>query len=415
VTVTIRACLRGPWLLLALAATTSLAAQDAPPPEREETPSGEVVGELLRQHERLLEETRALRSQIERLARALRERDGGAELPEDLAPVLAGLASDDYAERTAATAAMRRMLVDRMWLLLETPDLDPESRQRMKSILVETSAMIRLTTVAVDLDATQRDALWNLLDTDPMWVLDALGDDPHRITEALRHPPPGHGLANEVVVAALIRDDLRPVPQHVALTEVQDASSPILRAALRSLLGPPPDLPSQLRSMVSSNRDRAASRAVKILAKDPAPDLVGFLLGYLRSAKQFNARLEFTIIETIVGLRATEAAGELLEIARQKRSGVSGGYGWQNVRVKPGDSELVGAAMLLDLDLEDLEIRVKRPWSGDEPSLYGFDEPPRPKNKARAKAYEEIGDAIEQAGPFEAIPGYERPKDTDDD
>jgi hypothetical protein len=71
--------------------------------------------------------------------------------------------------------------------------------------------------------------------------------------------------------------------------------------------------------------------------------------------------------------------------------------------------------MLLDLDLEDLEIRVKRPWSGDEPSLYGFDEPPRPKNKARAKAYEEIGDAIEQAGPFEAVPGYERPKDTDDD
>lgn len=363
------------------------------------------VEQLVKQHARLLEEVEQMRRQIERLSRATRESRAASVVLDELDPLLAALNSESFQERTTATAILRRSLVDRMWLLLETPELTPEAIHRVKSILVETSAMIRLTGVAVDLQAADRDALWNLLDADPDWVLSALGDDPEQIEAVLRWPPLAHERAAEIVLAALIRDELRPVPQILALGQLETATSPLLRDALRLLLirqsQPAP------HSTIRAQRQKTAELAVTILARRPSADLIGFLLACLKSARSWNIRVDFTIVESLVGMGATEAAGELLTISLEKRGRLHGGARYQDLLVKPGDCELVGAALLLGMDLDELRIKRRSSPGKDYLTYYGFTAPEQPENLDRLSALTAIQSAVQQVGPFAPINGYD--------
>lgn len=395
--------------LLVILVMMALGPQAAPPPAdgegRETTGDAALpeIAQLVQQHARLLEEVEQMRRQIERLSRATRESRAASVVLDDLDPVLAALNSDSFQERTEATAVLRRSLVDRMWMLVETPELTPEAISRLKSILVETSAMIRLTTVAADLQAADRDALWNLLDAHTDWVISALGDDPDRIKAVLGWPPVGHERAAEIVLAALVRDELRPVPQLLALDQIETATSPLLRDALRSLLIRQRQPSSN--STIQSQRQKAAELAVAILARRPSADLVGFLVACLKPAKNWSMRVDFAIVESLVRMDAREAAGELLAIAREKRQGLSGEARYQDVQVKPGDSELVGAALLLGMDLDELQIKRRLPAGNDELTLYGFEAPTQPENPDRVAAIAAIERAVEEEGPFAPISG----------
>jgi hypothetical protein len=367
------------------------------------------VAQLVEQHARLLEEVEQMRREIERLSRATRENGAAIVVLDDLDPMLAALSSESFQERTEATATLRRSLVNRMWLLVETPELTPEAIHRLKSILVETSAMIRLTSVAVDLQGADRDALWNLLDADPEWVISALGDDPDQIKAVLAWPPAGHEHAAEIVLAALVRDELRPVPQILALGELETASSPLLRDALRSLLMREPQAASH--STIRAQRQKAAVLAVTILARHPSPDLIGFLLACLKSAKSWNMRVDFTIVEALVGMGAREAAGELLTIALKKRGQVRGQSRYMDILVKPGDCELVGAALLLGMDLDELQIKSRSASGNDTVTYYGFTAAEQPENPDRVAALTAIEKAVEQVAPFAPIDGYDEALD----
>jgi hypothetical protein len=371
------------------------AAQDSEPAAL----APDTIDDLLRQHADLLTEVERMRAQLERLARIARESrsDDLAGGGGDLAPLFAALSSDDYAERNAATDAMRRSLVDRMWVFIETPDLNLEARHRMKTLLVETSAMIRLTTVAVDLRPVDRDALWNLLDSRADWALDALGDDPQRIRAALEHPPAGHLFASEVILASLVRDEMRPVPQNIALSQIRDASSPMLRAALLSLLERSTQDPSGPRYLPSHLRDRSAGMAVRILARDPSGDLAERLVTSLRDAPKLRPHVDFTIIETLVGMQAVDVAPALLEIAEAKREKMTGSHRYQDATIMPGDAEMVGAARLLGMDLSGLKVASIRARSERDPDLYGFAEPPKVENPDRAVAFQAVREAAERA------------------
>lgn len=397
-------------LLLAVIAMVAWGPEPSPSPTRgEESDAGAAtsasVARLVEQHARLVEEVERMRREIDRLSRSTREDRAASVLLDDLDPVLAALNSDSFQEREEATAVLRRSLVNRMWLLVETPALTPEAIHRTKSVLVETSAMIRLTTVAVDLHAADRDALWNLLDAHPDWVIAALCDDPDRIKAVLPWPPAGHERAAEIVVAALIRDEMRPVPQMLALNQLQSASSPLLRDALRSLLIRRPD--SAAHAAIQSQRQKAAEAAVTILARRPSADVVGFFLACLRSSKNWSMRVDFAIVESLVRMDAREVAGALLVIAQEKRERLPGGSRYQDLLVKPGDSELAGAALLLGMDLEELRIRRRSPAGDDTLTYYGFTAPAEPESPDRAEALSAIEEAIKQAGPFGPIDGYD--------
>jgi len=398
-------------LLLVVLGMMAWGPEAAPSPVGSEgkATAGEValpaVAQLVEQHARLLEEVEQMRLQIERLSRATRESRAASVVLDDPAPVLAALSSESFHERTEATAALRRSLVDRMWLLVETPDLTPEAIHRLKSILVETSAMIRLTGVAVDLQAADRDALWNLLDADPEWVMSALGDDPDQIQTVLKWLPQGHERAAEIVLAALIRDEMRPVPQMLALGQLETASSPLLRKALRSRLVPQPGSASS--GTMRAQRQKAAELAVAILARRPSADLVGFYLACLRSAESWSLRVDSAIVESLVRMGAMEAAGELLTISLEKRERLRGGSRLQDLLMEPGDCELAGAALLLGMDLDDLQIKQRLASASDDLVFYGFTAPTPPENPDREAALIAIRKAIEEAGPFEPINGYD--------
>jgi hypothetical protein len=380
----------------------------AAPPE--ETASDDLdpasIVALLQQHEELVAQTTRMNARIERLLRAVRERGRETVGLSDIDPLLAGLDSESYRERNEATAALRRSLVDRMWLLIETPDLSREGMHRLQDVLIESSAMIRLTTIAVELTPSDRDALWNLLDDEPAWVLTVLGDDPEAIRKAMLSQPDGQAAAVEIVMAALIRDEMRPIPQILALSTLEDAVTPMLRDALKALLVPRERFVVPGRYTVANSRDQVAELVVRILARRPDPELTGFLLAYLKSVKRWSSRVEYTIVDALVGMRATEAAPILLEIAAEKRERLNGGYGIADMMMKPGDSELIAAARLLDLDLRDLKVKEKIAASADDPNFYGFTAPKREMHPDRKAAYDAIEKAVAEFGAATEIPGY---------
>ncbi|MHC4992919.1 MAG: hypothetical protein ACYTGC_18250, partial [Planctomycetota bacterium] len=214
-------------------------------------------------------------------------------------------------------------------------------------------------------------------------------------------------LASEVVLAALIRDHMRPVPQMVALRQVQDADSPMLRDALRSLLTPAGQSTWGVSSLVRSQWEKAAEQAVKVLARQPDRDTLAFFLACLKSTRSWSARVDSLLVDAIVGMRARDAAGALMAIAAEKRERLQGGYGYQGLLIKPGDCEMVGAALLLQLDLEELNIQRKVPRSDDQPTYYGFVVPRQVQNPDRVAAYEAVQQAVQEAGPFAPVPGFE--------
>jgi hypothetical protein len=387
---------------LTLAEPPAAAPAAAPPGD----PAAQVE-ELVNAQGRLIDEVQAMRRRIEALARMLRQQDHQPLAIDDLGSILARLDSDDFAERQAATVSLRRALIDRMWLLIENPDLTEEARHRMRSILVEASAMIRLTNVAVDLEPADRDALWNLLDAHPKWLLDALGDDPEKISDALRQPPPGHELGAEVVQAALVRDGLRPFPQLVALESIDEVSGPLLRDALLSLLESSEEPSIKNQYLVTANRDEMAAMGVRILARSPYPAMAGHLLAALRGGGQFRPRLDSAIVDALVGLKVKAAAPELVRIATEKRSGQSGGHNYGGVMVRPGDCELAGAALLMELNLDELKFESKRGWREGDPNMYGFSEPKPEENPDRVAAFEAVGAAVQRGAEPGPVPGYE--------
>jgi hypothetical protein len=278
----------------------------------------------------------------------------------------------------------------------------------LRTLLVETTAMIRLTTVAADLGPAERDALWNLLDAEPRWVLDALGDEPNEIRAALRQPPPDHDLAAEIVLAALLRDELRPVPQMVALSLIEEATSPLLRHSLQDLISPAyQSRTGRIAGTVFNQREQAAEQAVRILARNPSSELVAFFLAYLRTTRTWSAKIEFSIIDAMVAMRAREATGELVAIAQDKRERLHGGQSYQGLMVKPGDCEIIGAALLLGMDLGELSIRRRPARNDDDPPYYGFEAPRPQESPERKAAFAAVRDAVSEAGPFEPIPGLE--------
>lgn len=376
----------------------------APPPV-----DSDALGDLVRQQAALLAEAERMAARIDGLVRAVREQAGGATRDTgEVAELLTALDSDEYQTRMRATAGLRRMLVDRLWLLVERPELTPEARSRVKSILDEASAMIGLTHVAVDLTSAQRDALWTLLDDEPDWVLAALGDDAEGIRHALRNPPADHARAVEIVLAAIVRNGMRPVARQIAVSEIHHASSGLLREAMLDLLEPP-DLEGAdpVARTFANYREQAAVQAVRTLARRPAADLIARILATLDSATRWNVRYELFLVETLVNVGATEAVGPLFEIAVDKRARLNGHYKSNGLQLQPGDCELIAAALLLGLDLDALEVIEREPRNFNEPHYRGFEEPTE-VSPEREAAYDAVQRAVEAAGPHPPLPEYER-------
>ncbi len=393
-----------------LAITLTGKARDETDSSGAELSTIEAVRDLVRQQSALLAEAERMRERIDKLVRAVREQ--GSELPHtraELGELLAALDSDDYQARVRATGALRRELVDRLWLLIETPDLKPEAQQRVKELLNEASAMIGLTNIAVDLEPVHRDMLWTLLDDEPDWVLAALGDEPDRIRQALRNSPPGHELAVEIVLAAIVRNEMRPVARQIAVSEIHDPSSRLLRDAMLDLLKPDSPSNDPVARTFDGYREKAAVEALRVLARRPTRELVVRILTTLQGAQRWNARLDLFLVQTLLDIGATEAIGPLHEIARDKRRHLRGSYRAEGVEMQPGDPELIAAAVLLGLDVEELEILESEPRNDREPRFRGFAPPPtRPEAPQRSAAYAAVGEAVERSGPYPPIPELER-------
>jgi len=405
------------FLILASSLTAPAAGGngDAPngatPPDQTTT---EAISKLISQNTRMLEEIERTRSRLETLARAIRERERDNKKSRTETDVLiAALGSDDYATRVAATITIRRALVDDLWRLIETPELPIEARHRLKSLIVEGTAMLRLTKVAVDLRPEDRDALWNLLDAEPAWTLDALGDAPERIEHALRHPPVDHDLAVEIVFATLIRDPMRPLSQTAALNAAYDATRPLLRQALLSLIAPAGPRKNGLAGRLAQNREKNAIAAIRILLRQPPPGFTESLVEHLRSTQTFSARLEFTIIEALASLGARHTVGALLQIASEKRTRMSGAQRFNEATVVPGDCELIAAALLLGIDVAELNVHVRRSTNDREPTYYGFIEVEKADNPDRLAAYAAVREVARANGLSVPPDGADAGADTD--
>jgi len=360
----------------------------------------EDLAALREQHARLVEEVESLRMAIEQLWRlaSTERRDSQAPAIADLAPVIEQLDSEDFGERTAASDLIQRALFERMWRLADDSALSPEGQHRLRRILAQAASVSRLNTIAIAISPDDRDRLLALVESEPTWIMDVLGNDLERIRSAVRRPPVAGDPAVSLVLAALLEDPLRPAPQVVLLQELTSIHHPLLQERVIDLaLTPPSERTEFGRFPFDDFAGSPAVHAVMALrrceVRAAIPRLIDFINRQSDDHRGPDGRA-VAVLETLVHFEAVQATPALLQHARRRFAQVSeeflqGMEDEMGVSTLPGDDALIAAMRLLRMNLSAFSV-IEPGWTNE------WDEPVRAfrANADRTRALEEAARII---------------------